>query len=79
MREAIKPARLSIQSQHEGMKYPCYQCDFQATQQGHLQTHIQNKHEGIKYPCIECDYQATQKDSLHRHIKTQHEATYKTR
>ena len=40
-----------IQSKHEGIKYPCNQCDYQATKQGSLQTHIQSKHEGIKYPC----------------------------
>ena len=29
-------------SKHEGIKYPCNQCDYQALQQGNLQTHIQS-------------------------------------
>jgi hypothetical protein len=44
------------QSRHEGKKYPCDSCDYQATERGHITTHKQSKHEGKKYPC---DYQAT--------------------
>ena len=29
---------------HEGIKYPCNQCDYQATTQSNLQKHIQSKH-----------------------------------
>ena len=59
-------------TKHEGIKYPCNQCDYQATQQRLLQTHIQSVHEGIKYPCNQCDHQATQKSDLKRHKKTRH-------
>ena len=31
-------------SKHEGVKYPCNQCDYQATTQGNLQRHIQSQH-----------------------------------
>ena len=31
-------------SKHEGIKYPCNQCDYQATRKDHLKTHIQSKH-----------------------------------
>ena len=31
-------------SKHEGVKYPCNHCDYQATQQSSRQTHIQSKH-----------------------------------
>ena len=37
---------------HVGVKYACNQCDYQATTQGYLTTHIQNKHEGLKYVVI---------------------------
>ena len=57
---------------HEGIKYPCNHCDYQATGSDNLTTHIQSKHEGIKYPCDRCDYQATQKSNLTRHKKARH-------
>ena len=47
------------QSKHEGEKYPCDLCDYQATDRGNLTRHKQSKHEGKKYPCDSCDYQAT--------------------
>ena len=34
----------NYRSKHEGIKYPCNQCDYQATQQGDLKKHIQRKH-----------------------------------
>ena len=49
------------------------QCDYEATTQGSLKTHIQSVHEKIKYPCNQCGYQATQKGSLKRHIQSVHE------
>ena len=64
---------MSIIDIHEGIKYPCNQCDYQATQQGSLKTHIQSKHEGVKYPCNQCDYQFTDKSSLRKHIQSKHE------
>ena len=54
------------------IKYPCNQCDYQATQQSNLETHILSKHEGIKYPCNQCDYQATKRGHLKRHIQSIH-------
>ena len=42
------------------MKYPCNLCDYQATKQSSLQTHIKSKQKGIKYPCNHCKYQSTQ-------------------
>ena len=34
---------------HEGMKYPCGQCQYQATIKGSLDWHKREVHEGIKY------------------------------
>ena len=31
----------------------CEQCDYMATQVGHLRRHVRNKHEGLRFPC-EC-------------------------
>ena len=66
-------SEIKSEIKQEGIKYPCNQCDYKATQQSHLQQHIKSKHEGIKYPCILCDYQATQKGDLQRHIQSKHE------
>ena len=57
---------------HQGSRYACNQCDYQAKTQSNLTIHIQSKHEGVKYACDKCDYQATQKGSLTRHLKTKH-------
>jgi hypothetical protein len=35
-------------SKHEGIKFKCNQCDYQATQKCHLIVHQQSKHEGIR-------------------------------
>ena len=51
----------------EGVKYACNQCDYQATYQDNLTTHIQSVHEGVKYTCDRCDYQANQKSNLTTH------------
>merc|ERR1712189_23215 len=53
--------------------YKCQDCDYSATQKGHIKIHVQSKHEGIKYPCHQCDYQATRSSSLQRHIESIHE------
>ena len=58
---------------HEGVKYACDQCEYQASWQGNLKKHIDLKHEGVKYACDQCDYQATQKGSLKAHIDSKHE------
>ena len=57
---------------HEGVKYACDQCDYQATQQGHLTIHIQSKHEGIKYACNWCEQQFSKTSNLKTHIKKKH-------
>ena len=55
-----------------GKKYPCEECDFQATQKINLTTHQQSVHMGKKYPCKECDYKATTKGSLTTHQQSVH-------
>ena len=60
------------ESIHEGIKYPCPHCEYQATQTGRLKIHIESVHLGIKYPCDSCEYQATELGSLNVHIKRAH-------
>ena len=61
-----------IQRVHEGIRYPCDLCDYQATKRGHLKTHKESKHEGKRYPCPYCTQTATQKLNLKTHIKKKH-------
>ena len=37
------------QSKHEGVKYSCIQCEYQATAQGSLRRHQQYKHNGVRF------------------------------
>ena len=48
-----------MKATHEGVKHPCDQCDYTATQRGYLSQHIKAKHEGVKHPCDLCDHKAT--------------------
>ena len=39
------------------MRYPCDQCEYLATQHGHLKKHKkQAKFDGVKYQCDHCEY-----------------------
>ena len=42
------PTMIHYKSKHEGVRYPCNQCDYQASYRSHLQNHIQSAHEGTK-------------------------------
>ena len=48
----------------KGIIYSCQQCNYKATQKGHVKQHRESKHEGVKYVCYHCEYQATTRDSL---------------
>ena len=60
-----------IKSKHEGVKYPCNQCDYKATGKRHLPQHVKSQHEGVKYPCNQCNYQGSY-HALKFHIKSKH-------
>ena len=59
--------------QTDGAKYACNQCDYQATRQDYLTTHIQSLHEGVKYACNQCDKQYSAQQSLTQHKQSKHE------
>ena len=52
---------------HEGVKYPCGQCSYEATSKGGVALHKRAVHEGVKYSCGECGHQFTSKGNLARH------------
>ena len=60
-------------AKHEGIRYPCDQCEYSATQVGTLKKHKEAKHEGIRYPCDQCEYSATQMSALKTHKEAKHE------
>ena len=49
---------------HEGVKYPCGQCNHQATSKGDLARHKRAAHEGVKFPCGNASIKQHQKDIL---------------
>ena len=61
-----------VKLKHEGVKFPCGQCDYKATQKGSLLTHIISIHVQNKFPCPQCVYQTTWKRDLLKHIKRIH-------
>ena len=60
-------------SVHEGVKYSCKQCDYKASQSGHLTTHKMSVHEGVKYSCNHCDLKFSVLGNLNRHQMSVHE------
>ena len=62
-----------VENIHEWVKYPCSECDYEATQKNHLNEHIKFIYEGVKYSCSECEFKATAKSNLNTHIKSIHE------
>ena len=61
------------QAVHEGKKYSCDKCGYQATSQGSLKRHREAKHEGVTYSCDDCNYKAAFKAGLVQHIRVKHE------
>ena len=62
-------------SVHEGIKYSCNQCDYQATTQGHLHTHIAGKHSNKIFKCDHCDYWTKWRTDYNKHKRTAHAMT----
>ena len=58
---------------HQGVQFPCGQCDYKAKFQSVLKTHIQSNHENIEYSCFECDFKTTTQVKLTYHIQSKHE------
>ena len=50
-RNNLQNAKISLKdAQRVCMRYPCNQCEYSATQEGHLERRIQSIHEGVRYP-----------------------------
>ena len=68
----VKKSLTRHKQTHEGVRYPCNQCDYKATLSSNLITHIKSQHEGVRYPCQHCDYKATTSSHLNTHIRQKH-------
>ena len=71
--EGTSETKKKQKAKHEGIGYPCDQCEHIATEIFLLKRHKEVKHEGISYPCDQCAYCATRMGDLKRHKKTKHE------
>ena len=65
---AVRYLKIHIENKHDGVRYPCYHCEYAATQACVLKKHIENKHIGVRYPCLQCVYAATTASHLKKHI-----------
>jgi KRAB domain-containing zinc finger protein len=58
---------------HNGVRYPCLLCDFEATQAGALKRHVRNMHDKVKdFPCDECEKEFAQNAQLTIHHDYEH-------
>ena len=61
-----------VKTVHEGLRYPCDQCDYQGNSMQSLRKHIQSSHEGIKYECEHCNKKLATPACVRRHIRSVH-------
>ena len=57
---------------HDGVKYPCDKCNYQATEQSSLRKHKKSVHDGVKYSCDKCNYQTGWKQKFKEHKDRKH-------
>jgi len=62
---------------HEGVNYPCDQCDYKGTSKYHLNRHTQSIHEGKRHPCDKCDKDYNDASALNYHKKVVHDGIRK--
>ena len=59
---------------HDGMKYECKHCKYEATNEMILTNHIQLEHVKTRPCCDQCEFEAENDSCLRRHIHTVHES-----
>ena len=59
---------------YSGIRYPCSNCNYKATDPGHLKTHINAKHLGMRFYCTQCPDRPsfTQQTDLKKHTNAKH-------
>ena len=49
---------------HEGFRYLCNRCDYEANTDNTFKQHIGSIHEEVRFPCNRCDYEANKDNTL---------------
>ena len=57
-------------SVHEGIKYPCNECDYEATLRSNLKNHMEAMHGNNILTCYQCDYQTKWRGAFNAHKKS---------
>ena len=68
--------RTHVASMHEAWRWACPhgECDYAATQKGHLAMHMAAKHAGERpFACEHCGQRFTRKGDLRTHVRSVHE------
>ena len=66
-----------MQSIHDKIKYPCTECEYQATQKSHLTRHKNNVHLGkYSFNCEFCKKPFKERQTLDFHTKSMHPTEY---
>ena len=71
------PQEAHQMSVHEGIDYPCDQCDHKATRKKNLKRHKIYIHESIEYKCDLCD-KFIKRSNLKKHNMSVHEGMNRT-
>ena len=58
--------------EHEGFRYTCNNCEFEAKCHSSLKSHCLRQHKGITFSCDKCDHQSITLSSLDLHRKFKH-------
>ena len=67
------------QVKHEGIRYPCGQCNALFSTKFNLSAHQKTAHENCQYTCDPCDYKGTTQSHLKRHMKSSRHENVKIR
>ena len=65
--------RQHIQCIHEGIKFKCELCDYEANEKKMLKTHVKVQHENFRFTCDQCSLEFATPQGLRMHKKADHE------
>ena len=57
---------------HDGIRYPCDQCGYEATKVYDLKRHTDAKHKNVRFPCDICSFSASNVPYLKKHKRLKH-------
>lgn len=70
-----KSLKNHIQNIHDGIRYQCDQCPYQAANKTGLKRHIEGRHEGNTFYCDQCDHSSSSRFTLATHMQNMHSDT----